>query len=915
MPGTQTTGSTNISLLDSKIVANTCIGKFYVDLTPSIYIGSGNDNVLGANVQIKNPLGVIVKPYGSNYEIAPALSQGMDAAVVFNIPTQGGTYQFGTYTFDVQLFDSNGDSWVVSKTVKICEPDQKNITRNYATLSAQLNGVCKDGKLFVIVNNTPTYNGKNVESQSNDFTLEYPTGSGLPKLSSSITSFSVKLFEGVYKFSGTICALYNMGDNVYIQILYKVKTEKNVKCIIDFCCVNDQFTALKAKLDTDCTPDEKANTAAIMVEALFYLETAKLSAECGQDPSDVIDSLEKLLGCSCTCVCNEGTPVIDITPSNDVVIEGCGFDVESVGLTKKYTLYNHKYVIQVNPEASNFIYISNPVVNNCVSYQTIQFDIYAVYNQIKEYALQQSCEWAAIIKRCLIGLDVSCLGISPTQYATMTLLELFQAMVNASCTSSVCNAVVSNVKVTLIGVDVKFEWDESGNVFSVDIYLGNHFIANVLGGIKEYIAIASAVHDTSRIYNLVPKCANGSIGTPSTGQINFTGKVFIAPPQIYTPNLHGNCPYDLNTNILPLPLGVTTEWHTANNTSSETLVPDPSQALQGTYYLFAKDNNNFYSTGVQVTLVCEISGSCSAPQNLSVVPAFGGNIIQFQSAAYAPPGNSYTVKRRVKSDIDIAGNYTTIGTPVFNASASRWVINDATAVANVLYVYRAISNCGGTSPYIDFEFASIVCPTLTFTPKVREIDYRFTNSGGQIDKYEVSIYADDQFTIIHTNTHVPVFSNPITGMFLYLDPNKNYYVKVKAYIGNYVKDCGFVVASTYSDTATLIIDYIAGRFMATLNNPLTQQLTLSSTMVKGSNSSICGSTLESDIMPSIIIPASQLSAEQQTNGITYLSTYYSIDDGVTISGYGSKSNGDTFTVDGCVVTVQINHRGCGFYPA
>lgn len=917
MPGTQITGSTNIAVLDSKIVANTCIGKFYVDISPSIWIGSGKTNVLGANIQITNPLGVIVKPYGSNYEIAPALSAGMDAVISFNIPTQGGTYQFGTYTVEVKLFDANGTSYLVTKSVKICEPDQKNITRNYATLSAKLSGVCKDGKLFVIVNNLPVYNGKNVESQVNDFTLDYPTASGLTPLTATVTSFSVQLFEGVYKFEGTVCGLYNMGDNIYVKILFKVNVEKNQKCLIDECCVQAQFAALIKQMGEDCTDAEKANTANIILESLLYIKEAELAANCGEDPSPSIEALEKLLGCSCTCACNEGTPIIDQTPGRDVVITGCGVYKSSTGLTDTYTIDNYEYKVTV-VDNGGAITIAAADTNGCIKTQVVTFNVDVVYSQIKEIANSNNTEalfWASVIRKSLVGLDASCLGLTASQYAQLTLPQIFQTIYSKFCLCCGCTAQLSNVTVTQSGSNLVFNWAEA-NVYSVDIYVNNIFQTNVLAGVLTYTYIAPRFSDPVMQYRLVPKCANGSSGTPVENGINFTGRVFILPPVVVTNHLVGPCPYDLTTNLIALPLGVTAEWHTANNTTPDTLLPNPTQALQGAYFVFAKDDNNFYSEGVQVTLVCDETGSCSAPQNLSVLPAFGGNLVQFQSAAYPPPLNSYTVKRRLKSDSDIPGNYTTIGTPAWNNTANRWMINDPSAVSNVLYVYRAFSNCGGTAPYIDFEYASIVCPTLTVTPKVTYLNYSFVNSGSEIDKYEVSIYESDGVTLVHKNTHLPVFSNPIIGAFAYLDANTDYRIGIKAYIGTYVKDCGQINASTLSDTATLTFDYIAGRSSMALSNPIADSLiVLAGTLVTGSQVVGCGTPFETDTIPEMQLNEGEVFVDQETGGLSYMSTYYKIDNQVNISGHGIKVNGDTFSLHGVTITVQINRTVCGYYPA
>jgi hypothetical protein len=248
MPGTVITTSPDIALLDSRIVANLCTGYFLIDLTPSVYIASGKTLVLGANVQISNTYGVIVKPYGTSYEIAPALSMGMDGVVSFAIPTMASNYQYGKYTITVELFDQNNTRYTVTKTISLCEPDKNNKTRSYGTLSAKLTGSCTDGKVYVIVDTPPNYNGRQYESRSLDLELDYPTASGVDPLETSIGSFSVQLYEGVYKLSGTDCVTYNFGDNLFVKVNYKINLEKNIRClkvgiyIIYKTCIDDVLT-------------------------------------------------------------------------------------------------------------------------------------------------------------------------------------------------------------------------------------------------------------------------------------------------------------------------------------------------------------------------------------------------------------------------------------------------------------------------------------------------------------------------------------------------------------------------------------------------------------------------------------------------------------------------------------------------
>lgn len=925
MPGTTTSGSANIALLDSKLIVDLCQGKFFVDITPSVWIAAGYESVLGANVKIVNPAGVIVKPYGSNYEIAPGLTGEMDAVISFNVPTVGGNYMYGTYTVFVQLFDEGGASWIVEKSVTICEPDANYKTRNYGSLSAILKGVCKDGKLFVIVDGVPNYKGKQVTSQVNAFTLTYPTSSGLAVLSTTQGNFTVVLYEGVYKFVGTICALYDFGDNVFVKINYKVKREHDVKCIIDECCFYQQIAALQTTLDSDCSEDEKGHTRAKILQALNYKSLIELAANCGEDPSEFVTSLEDLLGCACTCNCNEGTPIIDATPSGDVVVTGCNVSVVTAGLTKTYTINNYSYVVNV-ADNGGALTMSAQTLDGCAQTQVLTFNISVVYSQIKSL-INNNTEyntWAEFISNTWDDLDITCLNVTAGEWALMTYKQRTQAIIDFICGGggSNCSALVENVLVETNGNSQDFTWSEENDPHHVEIYINDVLVGTVLGGTQTFSYVPVVADAQILNYKIIPYCKSG-VGTGVTGTITVQRGTFVAPPEVYSPYLQGVVPYDLTTNLLPLPLGVTAEWHTANNTLASSLVADPSNANPGAYFVFAKDSDNFYSTGVQVTLVVDITGSCTAPQNLTVVSTFGGNLIQFKSAAYPPPLNSYTVKRRLKDDPDVAGSYTTIGTPVWNASASRWVIVDATAVNNVLYVYRAVSNCSATAPYIDVDYASISCPTLTLTQHASEIGYSFVPVGGGVTKYEITIYSDNGVTAVHTDTKLPAFANPVTGSFAdYLDADTHYWVGIKIFIGTYSKTCPLQQTDTYPDTATLTIDYVAGTWSGVLTSPVSEDLviTTGSTQALGSNDD-CVTPFQTDTMPTMTLEAHDLSVEDGGGGVVdYLSEKYKITNIVLIKDSSATIlyeavSGGTFVLDGVTITVVINHLVCGYYPA
>lgn len=793
MPSVPTTGSSNIAVLDSRIIADLCSGIFYIDATPSVYIGSGAENVYGANVQIKDPTGVIIKPYGSNYEIAPGLSGGMDAVIAFNVPTIAGGYQTGNYTISVQLFDEFGN-WTVTKTVKVCSPDKNKTQRKYGSLSAKLDADCKNGKLYVVVDTPPNHQGKTVESQTNDFTLEYPTSSELDPLETEFGNFSVQLYEGVYKITGEICATYNMGDNVYINIKYKVKREKNARCLIDLCCVYNKLDEIGKKVGTECTQAEKDEVASVILDAIRLLTTIELGANCGEDPSAYIDELEQLLGCTCTCNCAEGTPVIGTSPSSDVLIDGCNVEKNVVGNTSIYTINNYEYLVEVS-ENGGVLVAAAPTVSDCVKTQVLTFNINTAYSQIKGLADQNSTEqaaWAAIINKTLDGITSDC--IESGEWDGKTLAERVQLLADKFCSCCGCDAGIETVN-----------FEENGNditliiAYKEDVPLSTQvFIDGILVGILLYpqttLALPGYADGIEHTYTIIPICSNGDSGTPITSTFQFLACPDIAPA-VVTESLVEDavCPFDLTSLEGAPPLGITYEWHNENDHTNDSLVPDPENISSGIFYVFAKNTDGCYSMGTKVTVICDVEASCTAPQNLTVAKnGLGSFVVMFQSAAYPPPGNSYTVKRKLASDPDVPGSYTTLTTPVWNAGISRWVTIDNTAVTNVLYDYVAYSNCGdspATTPSVEYQYALLSCPALSLTATSDTVSYSFIPPGGDVDQIRIELYNEDETILISQDSYTPAFSNPQPGTFIYLDPSTTYKVKFHSFIGDVESAC------------------------------------------------------------------------------------------------------------------------------
>lgn len=372
MPAVPISGSPNITSLDSRIYANLCTGYFIIDISPSVFLPGGTSTsggVQGASVKITNPIGVVFRQYpASGYDIYPPMTSSVSVA----IPLVASNYQYGNYTFDVRLTDDDGTTYTVSKTVNICPPDPNNKTKKEGCMNVTIKGNCSDGKVIINLGQPPNYKNIAFTSQVNDLEVDFPAAS--TPVTTTYGSFSLPLYEGSWKVTGTVCVLYSAGDYIYFYVKYKVKCEKVIRCVIDECCVQAKLEELRLKVKADCTAEEKAATFSTILEALGLLKMAQLAADCGEDPSDIVGDMEKLLGCVCTCNCNDGIPIINNEPATDYVFEGCNIEQDTVGLTKVVTINNYSYEL-FNDDENEILSVTDIALDGCAKSQRINIDI------------------------------------------------------------------------------------------------------------------------------------------------------------------------------------------------------------------------------------------------------------------------------------------------------------------------------------------------------------------------------------------------------------------------------------------------------------------------------------------------------------------------------------------------------------
>lgn len=808
MSATPIIGSSNISLLDSRLVADLCVGTFLIDASPSNFIGSGAANVSGIKVKVTNPFGAIIKDYGAGYDATPGSSGGVIAAITVNIPTKAGSYQYGVYTFALQLTDQNGTSiYEVIKTQNICPyPDEKNVCQDSVEMVAD----CQGGKLHISMAEAPTYQTKLPQSKTQSWTIHYPTASGMPSESATVGNFSVALFEGVYKLTGSVCVTYAMGDNIFVSLGSTGSWEKNVKCIIDYSCIEPRLEKLGKDLDKACNDKDRSEINNTIFSVLWLLTKIQIRLGAGNDASDDISLLETILGCSCTCDCNASSPIINSTPSSNIIIEGCNVAPQVIGLTTHYTINAYNYIVSVDPNQA-VITITAPALSGCTKTQAISLNLPLLYTQIKNQIASnvEYSFWGGVISSSLIGVDASCLGLTSTQWGNLSFQGKIQAVINKICSDTgSCGATVTG-SVAKNGTDAVFTFAMVAGYY-LEIYVDMVLRGTVLAGSTTF-TVPGVANGVLHQYVLIPRCQNGDRGIPYASSFQYLACPDIEPISVSSNNVNGvACPYNLTALVAALPAGITAVWHTANNTNANTLVGNPAAVNSGVYYGFAKNVDNCYSIGVQVQVICAAASDCSEPQNLAITYIGGGALVQFQSAAFPPPANSYTVKRRLSSDPDVSGSYTTIGTPSFNSTSGRWEILDASAFFYTLYSYKAISNCASTSPSVQALFAFGVCGGTTLTPTIDTIGY--TVAGSILPSHQVKflLYNSDGTILLQTAT-LTTTSLMHSGTFLYLTPNTTYQIKTDLYLGSYlVSHCNTTIVTTLAADNIHIENNISG---------------------------------------------------------------------------------------------------------
>lgn len=686
-----------VSALDFTADFDMCSGK--ITATPVLTFASGVPSNAGTVLlSVKDPGGVVSElssPFTTNYGF-----------VQFDIGKIGGVYKNGTYEVALTFTPTGGIAISYSKW-QILETPLSNNNTGVATFKITPN--CKNGKVLVSGLAVPLYQGLPPTQYTQAWKYYFPNGSEQTDITGTFAPFEVQAFNGQNEARVTVCATYNTGDGLTVKVSYAGSVVKRVACGVELCYAYAAIHNLYDQLE-ECDRSKREDIQARIQAAANLIVLIQLGMDCNYDVSDDVEALEEVLG---TSICGNGPDETSVgVPAEAVLIEGCGFTKEEIGLTTKFTINNYEY--NITNSGDQGVITRTQTLNGCTSATNFAFDLGKLTDIVLAYmAGTKNAAFLALLNTAIANVNPKCVTTVPTWQAA-NFAGKIQLIIDKICVG------------------------QSGGT-------GLRVTPNCAGAVVVGV-LTSGTPGSATITLPITVVGSGTIFGTITGT-GFTGTI-------------------ANTDV------------TAATTQIVCTVNYDGSGSGGTRNATVSLSVN----GATVTCVVPVSITatvgCSAPLNPAVAILANVVTVSFSPAVDQPA--TYTVKRRRASDPDVDGSYTTLTAPAYNGGLGKWQTteNFTSNETNKVWVYKIISNCVGSSPFVTTIFSAQTCVTNTVTPTDSTLTYSFPPIGGDTTAHRIKLFLGGVFVNGSERVVNPAFPNPITGVYTGLTANTAYEVRV-----------------------------------------------------------------------------------------------------------------------------------------
>lgn len=321
------------------------------------YVSGNAGNVQGIYLQVFDASGLEVKILDlTTPDIIPS------APVPYVLQLANGFAQYGLFIINAIIIDQNSAPYKISLRKNICTPSGFVNNTVPGSFIAQVN--CDAPKVILSETTNLSYQGLAPYSISKSGNLYYPQGT-LSPVAFTFTPFEItgsgQVYTGPYRIKNTTTVTYDLGDNVFVVILYYTLLDFEVRCnskLVDLiCCVKDVQDTFLSDPNSARGRDAKNKLDQISVPFL----TALIQEKAGKDSSIEVKIISDILQCDCNCSPENIEPVL-LTGDNAgpafTIIGQYGSNVTPVviGSSTQYTVSSKTTtVIKDNAETGIFI--------------------------------------------------------------------------------------------------------------------------------------------------------------------------------------------------------------------------------------------------------------------------------------------------------------------------------------------------------------------------------------------------------------------------------------------------------------------------------------------------------------------------------------------------------------------------------
>lgn len=351
-------GDAYIATFDYSVLFNLTDSTIAINDTTTYYNSAG---FVSFAITVTSPSGIV-----STSTIA---AHGGGNATAINIPTINSAAEWGVYTILCTITDTTA-SYSLTKTFNLCKPEQNaDSTGSDGALDVGLTFKCFDNKVLYADNTTYLYKSTDATSVARSVTVIDPN---LVKQSdaANVSSFYITpIVNGNYVVSVDNTALYTFTNSITVLIGYSLTNKTFVAaCNINLC---EFYCALKELRVAYSLAGGGATGQTLKTrldKATELLIETQIGIACGQDVSDQITELEKVLQVKCDCNCGTTNTNLPVCCEQSITItESTGIDVQqsSAGATVGFVIsLDADVVANATDGTSNNISVTPSTVGN-----------------------------------------------------------------------------------------------------------------------------------------------------------------------------------------------------------------------------------------------------------------------------------------------------------------------------------------------------------------------------------------------------------------------------------------------------------------------------------------------------------------------------------------------------------------------